>query len=57
MSSGSTDKGVAAVLHSFLPEIQSDMAKPIPQRGKKCHAGPILQFWGFSHKTSLTCVT
>ena len=45
---GSTDKGVAAILHSFLPEMQSDMAKPVPKGGKKYHAGPILQFGGFS---------
>ena len=31
---GSTDKGVAAILHSFLPEMQSDMAKPVPKGGK-----------------------
>lgn len=35
MSSGSTDKGAAAVLHSFLSEIQSDMAKPVPKVGEK----------------------
>ena len=28
--------------------MQSDMAKPVPKGGKKCHAGPILQFGGFS---------